>query len=188
MKTYNLLIAINDKYIEQTKCLLYSLKKYNKVSFDVYLIYENITETNIKALDHFIKINNIGRLLPYKFNSENILLPIVIEHITKETYFRLYAPFIIEKSIKWNIEHNIDLDVDGKTYINAGVLLINIEKYKELTTPTKINNYIKKNKDTLKYQDQDVINRMFKNKIKYLDNKFNYQIFVAEFDKINNKN
>ena len=75
---------------------------------------------------------------------------------------------ITEKSIKWNIEHNIDLDVDGKTYINAGVLLINIEKYKELTTPTKINNYIKKNKDTLKYQDQDVINKFFHNKIQCL--------------------
>ncbi len=213
MKKYNILISFDDNYYEQAKCLLYSLKKHNRVVFDIYLFYEKLSDTNLMAFEHFIKNNKIGRLIKYYFKSEDITLPMSIDYISKETYFRLFAPFFMREKIErilyldcdmvctgsitelydtsfdGNIfvgcrnmvkesyrKYNLKSEIEDEHYINAGVLLFNLNEYKKFTTPEEIGKYIEKNINNLPFQDQDVINRMFKNKIKIIDNKYNYQI------------
>lgn len=76
----------------------------------------------------------------------------------------------------YNISYKniIGLSKEDK-YINAGVLLMNLEKIRKLDLFEegiklfrKINN--------MKYQDQDIINVIFKNNILYLNSRFNFTL------------
>lgn len=70
-------------------------------------------------------------------------------------------------------------------YINSGVLLINTELMREIVTTDDIYNYIKMNSENILYEDQDVINGMFYDKIKYLDS--NLYNFIASLDVYKNE-
>lgn len=65
-------------------------------------------------------------------------------------------------------------------YINAGVILIDIPKYKKFISEQAIMDFINENQEILKMQDQDVINKLFYKKIKIVDNKYNFQINTVE--------
>ncbi|RDU22809.1 glycosyltransferase family 8 protein [Anaerosacchariphilus polymeriproducens] len=60
-----------------------------------------------------------------------------------------------------------------KTYINAGVLLINVKKLRRFTDTNKIIDEIYNNYDKLKVQDQDLVNMLFYPYIKIVSNRFN---------------
>ncbi len=70
-------------------------------------------------------------------------------------------------------KQTIDLDTED-TYINAGVILFNLEKIRKnnITKQYFLNN--EKYKDKIKYQDQDIINITLKKQIKKIDYIFNF--------------
>ena len=207
----NILISINDSYINQAKIMLSSLKLHNKDNINIFLLYNNISDNNLNDLSNFI-VNNIGNFYPIYFN-EQIDVPINIDHITIETYFRLYAPYILPNNIdrilyldcdlividnisnfyNTNLDNNIIAGIDNfdgdnhlynirlglpenNRYINAGVLLIDLNKYRNFITKEEINNFIKNNYSILEYQDQDVINYLFRDYILRVNEIYNYQI------------
>ena len=59
-------------------------------------------------------------------------------------------------------------------YVNAGVLLLNLKKIREENLVEKLFSTTKELSELIQYQDQDVLNIVFKNKIKELPRKFNY--------------
>ena len=60
-------------------------------------------------------------------------------------------------------------------YINAGVLLLNLKKFKnyEKNLNTVLDKY-----SYFEYHDQDIINILFSKKIRYLDKRYNFQFPV----------
>lgn len=80
---------------------------------------------------------------------------------------------------------NLELPLSNE-YINAGVILIDIQKYKEFVNQEIIVDFINENQEILKMQDQDVINKLFYKKIKIVDNKYNFQINTVEENFIDN--
>ena len=58
-------------------------------------------------------------------------------------------------------------------YINSGVLLCNLMELRYVTTKEEYLKYIEDHKDELEYPDQDVINFMNYNRIRYADEKYN---------------
>lgn len=62
-------------------------------------------------------------------------------------------------------------------YCNAGVMLINLAKWREDSIEEKLFEYAEKNKETILWQDQDVLNVVLKGKIKILPRKWNFQFF-----------
>ena len=58
-------------------------------------------------------------------------------------------------------------------YINSGVLLCNLRELRFVTTREEYLEYIEAHKDTLEYPDQDVINFMNYNRIRYADEMYN---------------
>ncbi len=74
---------------------------------------------------------------------------------------------------------NLGLPLDNN-YINSGVLLINIPEYKKIVNENIIVNCIAEYHDRLVQHDQDIINILFFNKMKYLDISYNYQILRPE--------
>ena len=218
MNKINILISIDDSYVEQAIDMINSLYMYNDCFFNVYLIYSNLSEENIEIISDFLTTNNIGELKAYYFDINKYDFPIYKEYISVATYLRLFAPFIIEDDINkilyldcdiictnsiidfyktpfegkiivacpnlvikeryfFNINRNIELGLpEDNCYVNAGVLLINVKKFKEFTSINEIIKMIEENYEVLYLQDQDVINKMFYKKIKIGDIKYNYQI------------
>lgn len=62
-------------------------------------------------------------------------------------------------------------------YCNAGVMLINLAKWREDNIEEKLFDYTEKSKEKILWQDQDVINAVLKDKIKVLPRKWNFQFF-----------
>ena len=213
----NILIACNEKYLDLSRYLLFSLHEHNG-NLNIYLIYENLSQTSIDDITNFIKEHQIGSINFIKFDSSTIELPLregdeITGHITKEAYFRLYAPFYLPEDMErilyldcdiicagdisgfYNKEFkdnilvaciNTDLGnslykerlnlPDDYEYINSGVLLFNLNEYKKYTSIEKLNSFISENAEILDFQDQDVANKMFHEKILHEDIMYNFQI------------
>lgn len=61
------------------------------------------------------------------------------------------------------------------TYVNSGVLLMDLKKIKEQNIEKEFLEYTRKNIDTIKLGDQEIINAVLKGKIKILPDKWNVQ-------------
>ena len=68
-------------------------------------------------------------------------------------------------------------------YVNSGVLLIDIDKYKESLTIDQLNNFLRDKSQFLDYHDQDALNFLFYKKIKFINNTYNYQINAVDSGK-----
>ncbi len=61
------------------------------------------------------------------------------------------------------------------TYVNSGVLLLDLNKIRKLNIESEFLNWTKSNFDKIKTGDQDIINEVLKNKIEILDERWNVQ-------------
>lgn len=69
---------------------------------------------------------------------------------------------------------------DNAHYINSGVLLVNIAKYREFEAQQKIINFVNTFDKRLVYPDQDAINAVCGNKIHILPPKYNFGWYLSE--------
>ena len=224
-KWMNILISIDDAYVSHAKDLIVSLVEHNsKYKFKVYLLYDNnLSANSLKELDNFMVKNDYGVLKSYLFSDSEKKFPMHIGYITKNTYYRLFAPYIIEDDIDRILYLDCDILCNGSIddfynqsfddnifvacknvvagyfknlfnkrvsylnlkdddiYVNAGVLLMNMKSYRNFVTSDDVYEYIDRNKDIFIFQDQDIINSLFRNKIKVDDIVYNYQINAIEY-------
>lgn len=78
----------------------------------------------------------------------------------------------VKECISKGYKKNIGL-ADNDNYINAGVLLINLEKLRNIDINNEIQCFVKKYKNKIIYADQDVLNGIFYKQIGILNPKFN---------------
>ena len=102
-----------------------------------------------------------------------------------ELYNADFEGYPLAACINMNYETNPDFNSNlglplDNDYINSGVLLINIPEYKKLVNENTIVNCIAEYYDRLVQHDQDIINILFFNRMKYLDITYNYQILRPE--------
>lgn len=64
-------------------------------------------------------------------------------------------------------------------YINSGVLLINLEKWREFQSENKIIHLLSQEIEQLRFVDQDTINIIFRHEITYLEAKWNHTIYYG---------
>ena len=87
--------------------------------------------------------------------------------------------FSKEKAKKANLIDNF--------YVNAGVLLINVKKFRQLYNESDMTNLIMKNIKFIKYCDQDFLNKEFKKTIKIIDSKYNLLAKCIRYKELNEK-
>ena len=180
-----------------------SEKNKNKINNIIKDFNCNITFIKTKQLDE-LDINimtlernlNISSLTTYSRLFISNLLPRDIDKI-----LYLDCDSLIVGSLKEIWEENIDnyycagvLDCINTTikkefgfskeddYINAGVLLINLKKWREENVEVKFIDFMRKNQHRYYQHDQGVINNVFKDKIKIINPKYNLQIHFQTFD------
>lgn len=71
-----------------------------------------------------------------------------------------------------------------KKYVNAGVLLINTELLRSEIELIELIDYIKSNYKQLVYHDQDVINSLLNDRIKYIDKCYNYDTRFRSWNEV----
>ena len=121
-----------------------------------------------------------------------LLLPYVVEE-TVEKLLYLDCDVLVRRNLyRSYFEHRDDKAISGvrdigevesckrlgqKQHINAGVLVMNLAKIREMFTQTQILNEINRliGENRLKYADQDAINTLFEGEIGILPDMFNYQ-------------
>ena len=201
----NILFSVNEEGIKRVEEALFSFRHYNE-NLNIFIINDSISKKKKKELETFVQDNNIGKIEWLELNMKEFF-PLHIEHTTKETYYKLFAPFLLPDNINRilyvdydvictnNIKGFYERDFCGKAiigiydfylsrqyqnYINAGVLLIDCNKYREITSIDTILNYIVSHEQELEYQEQDVLNYLLKDHILCLWEKtYNYQINVS---------
>ena len=109
----NILISINDNFIEYTLNMLKSYYKHNKERLNIYLLYEKLSRENIDKIIDLINKNGGGSLFKYRCNFSNSNFRIFLRHISKETFFRLYAPFILPKEVDRVLYLDCDIIING---------------------------------------------------------------------------
>lgn len=129
MNYMNILITIDDNYIDYFYNLLFSLKKNNKSLFNIFLVYSNLSKENINNIKEYICDNNIGKLNIIKFDIDSYNFHVNSSYITITAYIRLFAPLLINDDIDRllyldpdiiccsSIEEFYNIDFDNKTLI-----------------------------------------------------------------------
>ena len=105
---------------------------------------------------------------------------LVIDNVTELFDLNLsdyYMAGVIDQGAKTNLM-TPNIDVDKEHYINSGVCLFNLEKIRKDNITKKLDEYVNTNK--LFYPDQDTLNVIFKDKILFLNNKYNSSLFTGE--------
>ena len=77
-----------------------------------------------------------------------------------------------------NVENQNRLHLDK--YVNAGVLLINLKKWRQYDVWQKFKTYLEQHFDEILWNDQDIMNAVLKGKIDYLDQRWNTQLTEYE--------
>ncbi|MCD7780435.1 MAG: glycosyltransferase family 8 protein, partial [Candidatus Gastranaerophilales bacterium] len=121
-------------------------------------------------------------------------LPDFLKDLDKVLYFD--CDVIVRSSLKKLYNTNLKdkaaamvLDVESKkeakrlnlkNYYNAGVMLINLDFWRKNKTEEKLFKFTEDNKETILWQDQDVINCVLADKIVNISKYWNYQYFLYD--------
>lgn len=174
-------------------------------NLNFYILDGGISDQNIANIEklksiklcniHIIKVNDslfddYKQVKTHKYISVatyyRLKLPTLLPNVDKTLY--LDCDFVVNTSL--NSLYNIDLDnkpiagvLDVKksmvdknpTYINAGMLLIDIKKMKELDLENKFLKWTQKNVNDITCGDQEIINEVCKGQIKLIDDEWNVQ-------------
>lgn len=206
----NVVYACNDDYALFAAVSIKSLLKHTKEEVIVHLLVDEVSNEKIelfKKINKSINIYNLQNLDDYigqnykdinnhKLTYSRLFLDRILNIQTRVIW--IDADTIIHSSIKElyyeNIEENIcgmvpdcsdfykkyNLFDDEDTYYNAGVILIDLKKWRELRIHEKIVEEMKRRKGKSIDYDQSYVNCVLKGKIKTLDKKYNCLIQYFE--------
>lgn len=199
----NLLVTLDSGYIYPLCCMLRSLADSNSNEcINLYVAHSSLTEQDFDKIKSALG-NSDTEVYPIKLDDSLFKNAPTKSRITKETYYRIFAPLYLPKSVDrilyidpdtivinslrsfYSADFGDNLIIGAKHfdgfvdcwnkfrltltksdhYINAGVMLMNIEKMREAVTAEKIFRCVNKNYLRLFLADQDVINILFDGKI-----------------------
>ena len=207
------MFTLNDNYAPHLGALIVSILKSQKENTELnfHIVSLDLSEDSIEKLNS-LKIIRDFNIKYYDADAYGIkwdLFKITLQHITIETYFRLYAHIFLkdlDKVLHLDIDllvfddllpfWDIDLDdtymagvpcqiltgshiaatgfqVSVDTYIHAGSNLLNLEKMRQENITDKIFDVISQYSSLIRFQDQDILNILFKGSTTLAPLKFN---------------
>ena len=183
--------------------ILHNATEEDSLAF--YILDDEIKKNNITALESLKKIKNceINFIKIDKSLFDDYKKVKTHKYVTLATYFRLKLPSLlpnIDKVIYFDCDfivntslkelYNTDLEgcpiagvrdikkkmvLKNPTYVNAGMLIFDIDKMKELNLETKFLNWTQINMPQITCGDQEIINEVCIGNIKILDEEWNVQ-------------
>ena len=137
---------------------------------------------------HFTQAMYYRYIIPELFINLNKVLYLDCDIVVKADISELYKIELnnnyiaaVQDMVGISNQIRLNLNKTGKCfYCNSGVLLMNLKLLRRDNVIEKLVNYTIKNKEKLMWPDQDVINVVMENKIKYLDLSWNLQYYYPE--------
>ena len=163
---------------EQKKAEILSLKsikdcniQFVNIDLNLYAEYRKVPKLEVVSFATFYRLR----------------LPSMLSHVPRVIY--LDCDMVVETSLKDLYETDLGdcyiagcKDIGWKkafhkkhNYVNAGMLVFDLDKMRENNIEDAFLNYTKNNINDLKYYDQDIINYSCEGKIKILDDAWNVQ-------------
>lgn len=202
----NLLFCFDQNYQQHFGVAITSVLLNNLSShFDVHIITNFMEEKlkqkldtlskNYKCSFHLYIINNLDKISQLKVSA----------HVSNATYYRLIMAEILPKHIDKILYldsdvvvispleelYNIDLEnyfiaasgfsgtlVKSKGF-NSGVMVVNLEKWRNEQISTKVIDFATQNRNKLPYHDQSALNRVIKQNYLIIDRKWNFQVDLS---------
>ncbi len=181
----NVYIMHSELLLDQVNVIQSLIKSYNQklvlISVDEHYfstapVFSWTKETYYRLLT--------GEYLPEELDRILYLdCDIIVNKPLKELYntdLKNYFIGAVEETGKQDLLAQLGLDTRGQ-YFNTGVMLMNLNKCKDLLNYEKVSLYIKEMDGKIFKADEGILNIMFKNKIKTLDLIYNNYI-VTDFN------
>ena len=173
----------NDQIVEFTNFL----KKHNmqifildvsKVQLDNLPLIDYFSiEMYYRILAQFILPENIERIL--WLDADIIVMDDISEFYNQSFEDNHYVVCPDSMHYKpWVLERKDELRLPAEyIYFNSGVMLMNLDKLRRTTSQEKITDISISLKDKLLYPDQDILNYIYHDNVKYCDwKRYNYQL------------
>lgn len=205
----NIVINVDENYLKYAAVMLFSLGSNNKYSnIKVYLLYHNIDRYILLDFEKYLNSINC-QLVCIKVEVDKLKKFPITDRWSIETYFRLMIPQLINEDRVLYLD--VDIIVDGglqemyemelhdkimavcvddivmkergdnKKIFNAGVMLINLKKMRQVYSFEDIYDILIAKPELFPMLDQDVLNFFYGEKVFYIDeNRYNNQVCVLD--------
>lgn len=203
MQDYNICLCADENYAKYMGVTIASILKNSTEEENIifHIISSNISDNNKNKLNNLKNIKNCN-IVFYDIDNKKygdphrlkLFIPELIKNTNKVLY--LDSDIIVTGSLKdffkidmenyyilaakdmhvdKNIEHkkSISLNKDD-IYFNSGVIMFNNELCVKDNICNNFEDYYKNNINRMVFFDQDILNYVFKNKVKIIDNKWNF--------------
>lgn len=150
----NILISTNSKFVPITLVMLNSLFQNNSgEKFSIYLFYNKLRAKELFAIGRVIEIRK-HKFIPIKIKDDVIKDIPTTEHLSVETYFRLFASIMLPKEVekilyldadiivKGNIKNLYNIDLKSNYFAAAKDTSKGIESLKKLLNIPEYYGYI----------------------------------------------
>lgn len=205
---YSIVMGFRDNYKEYGYTTIYSLLENNQgYFFSIYILSDNldfdyfkgleqqfsceiipisVTVSDIKNIDcGYLTFGTLIRLLIGQYIPKDIdsILYLDADLIINDDIHELMSTELDEyyaAVVKSNVskKHLKALRVHSEHYFNAGVILFNLRTCRKDIIFQRAIELLHKKK--FKYLDQDVLNIILENNVKYIDSKWNFDSFRAK--------
>lgn len=95
----DILISVNEKYLDKAETMLLSLHRCTRESIHVHLMTHSLSAASIENLDAFLKKNGMELSVVDVTNTALDTLPLGNRHFSIEMYYRLLAQFLLPKEL-----------------------------------------------------------------------------------------
>lgn len=109
----NILVAVNQDYLEQLKVLLYSISKNNKCKLHVFLMSSRLESTQIQNLKEFVQNQCRGILQTISVDKDFLKDAKVLSHFSTEMYYRIFASLFLPEDMDRILWLDADIVVNG---------------------------------------------------------------------------
>ncbi len=187
----NVLITVSQNYCRYALTMLKSLFRHNKCRITVYLMYSRVDDSTLNAMRQYIESYG-NRFEPIRiaddmFDRVLYMDPDILIRGSVEEFYHLPfdgnmltaiadPPQTNDPKCPDNRPHYVRLGLpENSSYINSGVLLMNLKLMREKGFDVnRIFEIIEAKRQDLIYPDQDAINIYFNGSIKIWKNLYNY--------------
>lgn len=167
---------ITDNISEENKNKLKKIAEQYKININIYIIDTNVFK-KFPVFTHLPISMYFRFMLPMLLIDVNKLFYIDADIICIKKANNLFeidlGEYIIGAVPNQNDERSNILGLKNHIYFNSGMLIINIKEWNKIKFLEKATNLVSLNPKLFKLPDQDILNKILKNKVKYLDTIFN---------------
>ncbi len=155
--------------------------QYIKINRDDFSAYPMLKNYNEKFKDYHVTVPTYFRFkLPELLPDINKILYLDCDVIVRTSLNDLYNEGIENNSALMVLDVEAENNAQRlglNKYYNAGVMLINLEFWRNNKVEESVLNYIQNNREKILWQDQDIINVILNESIKEVSEKWNFQYF-----------